>query len=122
MLLFRINSVMNIIFIDDEKYILELVKKLFKMLKIEVECYGNGLYGIEAIRKKQYDFIFIDFNMPELNLGDIIDEVMEIKGEAEIYIVSGEDREYMGIDFDNSPELNFLKKPFTIDQIREIVD
>ena len=57
----------KVLVVDDNEMNLEVVKGLLKRTKIQVDMAESGLECLEKTREKQYDLIFMDHMMPELD-------------------------------------------------------
>lgn len=59
----------KIAIVDDDLVIRQLVKTAFKTFQWQLDLYANGKVFIDTIteKEKQYDLIFLDLMMPELD-------------------------------------------------------
>lgn len=115
---------MQAMFVDDEYFLLDLMKKYFQLLKIPLDTYSTGTLALEALERKSYELILLDYNLPGTDIRSFIKSVMTFSKETKIIITSGEDREFIELEMDDGGTLIFLQKPFTIthliDKINEV--
>jgi CheY-like chemotaxis protein len=71
----------HILVVDDCRDYQEILFFILKMKGYFVELADNGAQGLKKARKKQPDLILLDFNMPELNGYEFI---QEIRGDYEL--------------------------------------
>lgn len=105
----------KIIVIDDEPYILLMIKKMLENEGYDVELANNGKEGLEQIRRDPPDLVITDIVMPEKEGLEMIREVRSRFPEMKIIAISGGGRldsgEYL------EPARHFgaariLRKPF----------
>lgn len=110
---------MKALFVDDESYILTLVQNFFKLFGVELDCSLTHEEGLSLIKNNSYDILFLDYNLSDMDLTQYLDNVRDIKNDIVVVIESGEDEAYITL-----PEMNdiyFLKKPFTIYHLRDLL-
>lgn len=114
----------RIIVIDDEPYILLMLKKMLEKEGYEVEMATNGVEGSQIFEKQPADLIITDIVMPEK---EGLETIMELKikyPQLKIIAISGggrvDSREYL-----NSAKLlganKTFQKPFKKDEIIKAV-
>ena len=105
----------KIIVIDDEPYILLMLKKMLENEGYSIEIANNGKEGLEQIRRNPPDLVITDIVMPEKEGLEMIREVRSRYPEMKIIAISGGGRldsgEYL------EPARHFgaakvLRKPF----------
>ncbi|MCD6201173.1 MAG: response regulator [Bacteroidales bacterium] len=110
----------RIIVIDDEPYILLMLKKMLEKEGYEVDMATNGVEGIELYHKNGANLIITDIVMPEK---EGLETIMNLKGEnpdLKVIAISGggrvDSREYL-----HSAQLlgaeKIFPKPFKKDEI-----
>ncbi len=89
---------------------------------IEVDNVDNGRSAVEVLKKKQIDIAFIDINMPGLNGPEVIAAMSETKSTdcLTVAISSGLDERNANM-LQQLGAYHFLKKPFTPEDVSEIV-
>ena len=84
-------------FIDDDQDFLESLRDLIDHPQFEVLTYLalNGYRAIDEVIKQQPDVLFIDFNLPRANGGQILPVLRSIENfsEVPVYFVTGHSRE-----------------------------
>jgi two-component system alkaline phosphatase synthesis response regulator PhoP len=55
----------RIVIIEDEADIVEMVRYNFRKEGFEVECYGRGKEGLEALRRSPPDLLLLDIMLPD---------------------------------------------------------
>jgi len=79
------------------------------------------LSQIKALDQQEYDLIFLDLVMPDMDGSEVIKHIKEKDEQAKVVIITGyPDGELMMRAMEYGPLL-VLKKPFTADDILEAV-
>jgi CheY-like chemotaxis protein len=108
--------------VDDEEALREIISEVFSSL--EIKCYPAGS-GEEAIKtaKKQtnLDLIVLDMNMPGMSGEETYNHLKQKNPHTPLVFMSGYDLsaelEAMKLSCPNT----FLKKPFTISDLTQVV-
>ncbi len=80
----------RVLIIDDDKALLELLSEFFSSNGFETECCESAEAGIEKVLHsgKEFDLIICDFNLPEKNGLDFIEETKVSKIEAPVILIT----------------------------------
>ena len=110
----------KILVIDDEEAVRKAFDYALRDTDYEVDLAGGGREGVEMALADDYDLIYLDLRMPEMNGIAVMREIRKVKPDQLIYIVTAFHREYFkdlvqvredGIDFE------LLSKPLEREQI-----
>jgi len=102
----------NILFIDDSEDNLNLYKIYFKKVEdLEVDFCNGPKQGIDTAKEKEYDIIFLDIQMPEIDGFQALTSLKENGVTSKVIALTGfSDTNTIGkieaADFDG-----YLKKP-----------
>ncbi|MCG8572300.1 MAG: response regulator [Spirochaetes bacterium] len=105
---------MNVIYIDDEEILLEVIKNYYQILQWNTDCYNNATDGLSHLKDKDYSLVLIDYNIPDIPIDDVIAKIRNEFPDMLIVVTSGESRESIHLELGDSTRIYFLKKPFTI--------
>ena len=106
----------------------ELINYLKKELSndYKVLTANNGKKGLELTHKALPDIIITDVIMPEMNGQELANKITEFLPDLKIIFVSGYTFEHLIKDGEVEESINFLHKPYTIQnilrKIRETLD
>ncbi len=121
------NNTYNVLIIDDEYFILKIVKQMLNILNIECSIALNGIEGINLFNNalltdKKFDIVIVDLTNPDSLSGvEIIQKLKEINPDFHAIATSG---------YSNSPILNepekygftaILKKPFELNDLKKLL-
>lgn len=103
----------SILVVDDDSIIRDLLYTLFTESGYTVDLAGNGREGFEKIRKKSYNAIISDVNMPEMNGMALYYAARRYSPELVkrfLFITSGQEDATMAFFGDN--RCRYMIKPF----------
>ena len=99
---------------------LNLLVEVVKTQSINVESASNGNDGLELIRKNEYDLILCDIKLPDIDGLEIFQKIENDLINTSFIFMSG----YV-VGKENMEIINrsagFLKKPFTVDKVINIL-
>jgi two-component system cell cycle response regulator CpdR len=79
----------KILNIDDEPYILLMLKKMLEKAGYEVDLAANGREGLELFVKESADLVITDIIMPDKEGLELILEMKKLSPELKIIAISG---------------------------------
>jgi len=114
----------RILVTDDNEFNLKVTGGLLKLMKITTETADSGFKAIELIEKNDYDIVFMDHMMPEMNGMETVKRIREMGGKhldtniiaLTANAVKGAKEMFLAGGFDD-----FISKPIDINELRDIV-
>lgn len=79
----------KILIIDDEPYILLMLKKMLEKAGYEVDLASNGQQGMQIFEKDKVDLVITDIIMPDKEGLEIILEMKKQRPDLKIIAISG---------------------------------
>jgi two-component system, cell cycle sensor histidine kinase and response regulator CckA len=112
-----------ILIIDDEKDVCTISKIMLEKIGYSVLVANNGKDGISIFNKKikSIKVVLVDLHLPVMSGEQIIKELLKIKPEVKILILSGSRKPDILNNFNGNKNIDFLQKPFTYLLIKESV-
>jgi len=113
----------NILIVDDSLPMRAVIKKTLKASGFNVgEFYeaSNGREALEILRREWADLVISDYNMPEMNGLQMVEEMKrdEVLGSIPVVMVTTEgSRERIDM-FIKTGVADYVRKPFTPEEIR----
>ena len=114
----------NILIVDDNDINIMVAQDMLEVLGANVTSAENGLKAVEAITKKDFDLIFMDCHMPEMDGFDATRKIRELKPNERNYNVAivamtasamiGDKEKCLSSGMDD-----YMTKPIEIDIIQE---
>jgi len=112
-------STRSILFADDELGFRDLFRFIFEPLGFEVVVVGNGLEALEMIRRRSFNLVVLDVNMPRMGGPETLTRLREIQPDQRVMVVCS------GFDPTNRIETealragaaSYLHKPIEVDEL-----
>jgi len=109
--------------IDDDPGTLYLLSDIL----CSIDGYGtdmasNGIIGIQEVKANDYEIVFTDLTMPELNGLGVLKEVQKINPRLPVVVVTGMSTIDVAINVMKEGAKDFITKPFKIKTITSTVE
>ena len=112
----------QILVIDDTKNIRKMVELTLKAQGHDITQAENGALGLEQFGDgSKWDLTLIDQQMPELNGDEFVKRARAIDCDARIVMMTAFATPELASQVMQSGALDFLRKPFTTDTLRDVV-
>lgn len=112
----------KIMVIDDEPSILESFKMILKIKDYVVDTFPDGPSALSNLKKGMYDMAFVDFRLPVMDGLEVLKRIKEIDSDIEVAIVTAYATEASHANAITLGALEYLRKPFLMEEIYELVD
>jgi CheY-like chemotaxis protein len=110
----------NILVVDDEEYILEIMKELLTELGHTVTTFSSAPKALDNFKQNRYDIVLTDLGMPEMNGLEMATKIKEFSPQTLVIMMSG-----WGLSLDEKNTSNvidyIINKPFSVEKIVFII-
>ncbi len=113
---------MKILVVDDSKAMRMIVKRTLRQAGFEehsVEEATNGAEALTAIDSSSPDLVLSDWNMPEMNGIELLQELKKIESPVNFGFITSEGTKEMRDQAAESGALFLIAKPFTAETFKE---
>ncbi|HEX2270121.1 MAG TPA: response regulator, partial [Pyrinomonadaceae bacterium] len=111
----------RLLVVDDEDFVLELLREMFEGEDCDVQVATSGREAIEMFRENKFDAVCTDVGMPGMSGWELAREIREVDQQIPIAVITGwgeavgsNEQKAAGVDW-------VIAKPFTADRIGELV-
>lgn len=111
----------RILIIDDEKNIRIALKQCFKGENYKVEMANDGEEAIEKLKNDRYDLILMDYQMPNKNGLEVLEDIRKNNIETRVIIMTAYGTVDIAVDSMKLGAVDFISKPFTIAKVKDVV-
>ena len=111
-----------VLFIDDEKTVLEVGSLMLQKLGYNVLAASNGHKAIKILKENEVAFVILDMLMPGMNGYEIYHQLKKIQPEVKILLASGYPGDQAEKRLESIGFNGYLQKPFTLKQLSEKID
>jgi DNA-binding NtrC family response regulator len=107
----------KILIIDDERAIRRALREILEFEDFEVDEAENGKEGVKLASGEQYDIIFCDIKMPEMDGMEVLDELLKAKIETPVIMISGHGNIETAVQAIKKGAFDFIEKPLDLNRI-----
>lgn len=116
------NPKAKILAVDDEAIILESFRKILVLAGYSVDTVETGQEALGLIQKRDYDFVFTDLKMPEMNGEDVVKGVKHFRPDIDVIVITGYATIESAVETMKYGALDYVQKPFTEDELVDFVN
>ena len=107
----------KILVIDDERSIRNTMKDILEFEKHKVTLAENGKVGLEAALNEEFDLIFSDIKMPEMDGIELLDHLTAKEIEAPVVMISGHGNIETAVECIKKGAFDFIEKPIDLNRM-----
>jgi len=112
----------EILFVDDDTTILSLVEEYLSAFNYRVSVVDNGLKALELIEEKNFDIVFTDFKMPDINGLELLALIKEYRPLTEVIIVTGHGTMESAVQAMKYGSYDYIQKPFKLEVLKILIE
>jgi diguanylate cyclase (GGDEF)-like protein len=116
----KLNEV-RILVVDDDVMVREVVVESVRAAGFEVDVCGDGWEALEKNAAKPYDLIVTDMRLPGLDGLSLIKKLKAEETDTDVIVMTGYGSIENAVECMRAGALEYLIKPFTVDQIQVAV-
>ncbi|RJQ84261.1 MAG: response regulator [Desulfobacteraceae bacterium] len=111
----------SMLIIDDDVMVLDSCRKVFAPEGYDVVATASPREGLDLAARKRFDVILCDWQMPEFDGMDVIEQLDRISPQSTVVMISGYPTVGRATDAMQRGAMDFVCKPFTPEEILEAV-
>lgn len=108
---------MKILVVDDERSIRNTLKEILEFEGHEITLASDGAEGVEKAQASQFDAIFCDIKMPNMDGKELLDKLVHGGCESTIIMMSGHGDIDTAVDCIKKGAYDFIQKPLDLNRI-----
>lgn len=108
---------MKILVVDDERSIRNTLKEILEFEGHEITLASDGAEGVEKAQAAQFDAIFCDIKMPNMDGKELLDKLVQSGCESTIIMMSGHGDIDTAVDCIKKGAYDFIQKPLDLNRI-----
>lgn len=112
----------DILFVDDDRGILDIVREYLSEAGYRIDVVDNGLTALERVKNKPYRIVFTDIKMPDIDGLELLSTIKECRPETEVIIVTGHGSMESAIQAMKTGSYDYLQKPFKLNVLKILID
>ena len=108
----------RILVVDDEESIREFLDIMLRKEGYEVTCAEDGQKAIETLKKKTFDMVISDLQMPNVTGLELLKHVKETYSELFFMLITAFGTTESAVEAMKMGAYDYITKPFKIDEVR----
>ncbi|MGA9575695.1 MAG: response regulator [Lysobacterales bacterium] len=111
------NPKARILAVDDEEIILNSFRKILVLAGYSIDTVERGSEALGLIRKNDYDFVFTDLKMPEMDGVELTKAVKHLRPDIDVIVITGYASIETAVETVKHGAMAYVEKPFTEDEL-----
>jgi len=111
------NPKARILAVDDEETILSSFRKILVLAGYSIDTVERGSEALGLIRKNDYDFVFTDLKMPEMDGVELTKAVKHLRPDIDVIVITGYASIETAVETVKHGAMAYVEKPFTEDEL-----
>lgn len=108
----------RILVVDDEESIREFLEIMLKKEGYEVTCVEDGEKAIDALKKKSFDLVISDLQMPKVTGMELLDYVNKNHSGLLFLMITAFGTTETAVEAMKNGAYDYITKPFKLDEVR----
>lgn len=107
----------RILAVDDESIILDSFRKILVVAGYSIDTVEKGREALGLILKRDYDFVFTDLKMPEMDGLEVTKAVKHLRPDIDVIVITGYASIETAVETMKYGAMDYVQKPFTEDEL-----
>ena len=112
----------EILFVDDDRTILNLVEEYLTNEGYNLTCIDSGLGAIELMKHSNFQLVFTDLKMPGLSGIELLRRIKEGRPETEVILITGHGTIESAVKSLKLGCYDFLQKPIKLERLKVLIN
>ncbi|MCB0393295.1 MAG: sigma-54-dependent Fis family transcriptional regulator [Bdellovibrionales bacterium] len=108
----------RILVVDDEQSIREFLEIMLKKEGYDVTCAEDGAKAVDLLKKKSFDMVISDLQMPNMTGMELLTHVKDNYPELTFMIITAFGTTESAVEAMKKGAYDYITKPFKIDEVR----
>lgn len=111
----------DILIVDDEPVVCDTLKGLLCFQGHRVATRSEGAKALDDIRSSDFDLVFLDINLPDMDGFQILSEIRRYSAETLVIMITGDATIETAVEALKSGAYGYLRKPIRIEDLTKTV-
>jgi CheY-like chemotaxis protein len=107
----------RILAVDDESIILDSFRKILVVAGYSIDTVEKGPEALGLILKRDYDFVFTDLKMPDMDGLEVTKAVKHLRPDIDVIVITGYASIDTAVETMKYGAMDYVQKPFTEDEL-----
>ncbi|MBN2181672.1 MAG: response regulator [Sedimentisphaerales bacterium] len=111
----------KILIVDDEKNIRMTLTQALEDMDVEIDTAVNGEEALSKLQDGDFGLVLLDLRMPGIDGMQVLDRLSKDRPDVKIIIITAHGTIDAAVDAMKQGAIDFIQKPFTPEEIRDMV-
>lgn len=107
----------KILAVDDEGIVLDSFRRILVLAGYSVDTVETGPEALGLIQKNDYDFVFTDLKMPDMDGIEVTKAVKHLRPDIDVIVITGYATIESAVETMKYGAMDYVQKPFTGDEL-----
>lgn len=112
----------RILAVDDEHIVLDSFRKILVLAGFSVDTVDNGPEALTMLRSNDYDFLFTDLKMPEMDGVEVVKAAKHLRPDMDVAVITGYGTIETAVETMQFGATDYVQKPFTEEELVAIAN
>jgi CheY-like chemotaxis protein len=112
----------RILAVDDEAVVLDSFRKILVVAGYSVDTVATGPEALGLVRKNDYDFVFTDFKMPDMDGVEVTKAVKHLRPDVDVIMITGYASIESAVETLKQGAMDYVEKPFSADELTDLIN
>lgn len=112
----------KILAVDDEEVVLDSFRKILVLAGYSIDTVETGPEALGMIKKNDYDFVFTDLKMPDMDGIEVTKAVKHLRPDIDVIVITGYATIESAVETMKFGAMDYVQKPFTEDELVDFVN
>ncbi len=112
----------RILAVDDEAIVLDSFRKILVLAGFSVDTVETGPEALALLRDRDYDFLFSDLKMPDMNGVEVVKAAHHLRPDMDIVVITGYGTIETAVETMQHGAVDYVQKPFTEEELTAIAN
>lgn len=112
----------RILAVDDEPVVLDSFRKILVLAGFSVDTVESGPEALTLLRMRDYDFLFTDLKMPEMNGIEVVKAAKHLRPDMDVAVITGYGTIESAVETMQFGAVDYVQKPFTEEELIAIAN
>lgn len=113
----------KLLIVDDSSFSRRMIKRALPVTwSVELTEAGDGVEALEKCKKAEFNYIFLDITMPEMDGIEVLQHLKAMDYKARVYVISADIQDAIREEALKLGAITFIPKPITAEQLEKFLN
>src|SRR5262249_17250006 len=107
----------RVLAVDGTRVIRDAIRRILVFEEFSVDTVESGAEALGLVLRNDYDFIFIDLNLPDMDGVEVVKGLNHLRPDTDIAVITGYATIASAVRTMSHGAVDYVEKPFTTEQL-----